>query len=529
MASVDLILSQREEEAANELAYRERAAEDLLAFTTYTFPEFVLARHQGPMVKLLNAVERGDIKRAMIFCPPRHAKTELATRRLIPFHLGRHPDDSVIVASYGIELAEDFGEDIRTIIETPEYGRIFEDVRIQGSSASKQRFRIEGRRGRFYAVGVDTTILGRGANLLVIDDPVKNKNEAYSTTFRERAWDWFRTTALTRLEPDARIVLTMQRWHDDDLAGRILDRSGKEGFGNWTVLRLPAMAIADDVLGRKVGEELWPERFPLERLNEIRAAQGPYWFSSLYQQNPVPDEGNYFQKQWFEPLYDEAPERDQLQVYASSDFATTDGAGDFTVHGIWGVDPQHHIYLLDIWRGQKDSLEWVEQMLNMAFKWRPNTWFVEKGQIWRSVQPLQRKRSQEKGIYVYIDEITGLTSGDKEFRARPFQGRAAMGMVHLPASHQHTELVLTELLRFPGGRYDDIVDMCGNMGQALDKLLPGKPPPQELPMMQPRTYSIKEHVQMAMRGRQGHTVRYGAPMIAPHPTHYDESEDEDMS
>jgi hypothetical protein len=208
------------------------------------------------MAERLEAVERGEIKRLMIFSPPRHGKSELVSRRFPAWYLGRNPDRQVISASYGADLAADFGRDVRNIVASPEFTVLFGGVGLAEDSGAKHRWHTN-RGGSYVAAGVGTAITGRGADILNIDDPTKDREAAESVLVREATWGWYTSTAYTRLMPGGAVILTMTRWHQDDLAGRLLAEQ-ESGGDRWEILSLPA--LDDD------GSALWPERYDVDAL-----------------------------------------------------------------------------------------------------------------------------------------------------------------------------------------------------------------------------------------------------------------------
>lgn len=445
-------------EAATELLNRRKARNRLIPFTEYTLPRYHPAAHHRLIAERLEQVERGEIDRLLICMPPRHGKSELASRRFPAWFLGRNGQCSVIAASYNSDLASDFGREVRNIVGGPEYRALFGISMAQDSSAANRWHTSEG--GAYVAAGVGTAVTGRGADVLLIDDPVKDREEADSELRRERVWQWYTSTAYTRLAPGGRIVLIQTRWHEDDLAGRILEHSGSE----WEVLDLPAID--------ERGEALWPERYSIDVLKRIKSNIGPREWSALYQQSPSPDEGAFFRRDWFQ-WYDELPKR--LQVYGASDYAVTADGGDYTVHVVVGVDEHQDIYLLDLWRGQTDADVWIERFLDLCQLHKPLMWAEEKGQIVKSVGPFIEKRAQERKVYAAREQFSSVA--DKPTRARAIQARAAMGKVYLPRHKDWAQVLLNELLMFPAGKHDDQVDAFSLIGRMLDHMIGAGPAP----------------------------------------------------
>lgn len=441
----------------------------LIAYAAFQFPRYDTAKHHRLIARKLEAVERGEIKRLMISMPPRHGKSMLASEFFPAWYLGRNPERYVIAASYGQELAEDFGRKVRNQMIDPIFQTVFPSCHLMEDSTGAKRFNTT-KGGSYFAVGVGGAITGRGAHLMIIDDPVKNREEAESELMRRKVWDWYTSTAYTRLMPDAAVVVIMTRWHEDDLAGKILSEHAHEG---WEVLKLPA--IGDD-------GALWPEQYSMEALDNIRRTIGSRDWSALYQQEPAPDEGDYFKREWIR-WYDEMPKH--LAFYGASDYAVTSKGGDYTCHLVGGIDPDGNIYIPEdgYWRGQSDSLEWVDSLISLIKQFKPVAWAEETGQIRSALDPLITKRQREERAYCYREVFP--TRGDKAVRAQTIRGRMAQGMVYLPKGAQWVDDFIPELLHFPAGKNDDQVDAFGLLGQLLDKMAkshpaPPKPPPKFL-------------------------------------------------
>lgn len=443
--------------AAFELLARRKARAGLIDFTTYTKPDFAAAQHHKQIAEALESVERGECDRLMIFAPPRHTKSELASRRFPAWYLGRHPDKQLIAATYSGDFALDFGRDVRGIVQGEEFKALFPDVSLASDSQAANRWHTN-KGGVSVYVGVGGPITGRGAHIALIDDPFKNREEADSEVRRETVWKWYTSTLRTRLMPGGAIVLILTRWHEDDLAGRLLEKQRSE----WKVVELPA--IKDE--GQPQEAALWPEWYDLNSLKRIRADIGPRDWSALYQQKPTPDDGTYFKREWFR-FYDEAPKH--LHRYLCSDYAVSEGKGDWTEHGAFGLDPDGNVYVLDWWSGQTSADVWIETLLDMVQAHKPLATFGESGVIRKAVEPYLIRRSRERKAFSRFEWIT--RTGDKAAMARGFQARASMGKVYLPRT-QWAEDLLTQMLSFPAGKHDDKVDVCALLGMAMDQAHP---------------------------------------------------------
>jgi predicted phage terminase large subunit-like protein len=346
----------------------------------------------------------------------------------------------------------------------------------------------------YAAVGIGTATTGRGAHILLIDDPFKDREEADSERQREKVWRWYTSTAYTRLESDIRpaditeddelwyellddigegkaepfegaIVGICTRWHEDDWAGRV-EAAEANGGEKWEVLDLPAI-LSD-------GRALWHAKYPIETLNKIRSAIGERDWSALYQQRPTPDEGDYFKREWFR-YYNGLPKH--LRMYGASDYAVTAKGGDYTVHAVCGVDPDDNLYVVDIWRSQAESHVWVEEFINLVDRHKPLNWGEENGQIIKSLGPFIDKRMRERRVYCRREQMSSVA--DKPTRARAFQARCAMGKVYLPHQAPWVADLMAEMLNFPAGKNDDQVDTLGLIGRMLDTMVGGREPKPE--------------------------------------------------
>lgn len=427
-----------------------KARRHLLAFTEYTNPLYQRAQHHEQIAAKLEAVERGEIDRLMIFMPPRHGKSELASKRFPPWCLGRDPMRQIIAASYNSDLANDFGRNVRNIVAEPEFGQVFPNVSLAPDSQAANRMNTN-KGGAYVAAGVGTAVTGRGAHIALIDDPFKDREEADSERRRDLVWDWYRSTLYTRLMPGGAIVLIQTRWHEDDLAGRLLEQEPDQ----WEVLELPAINAA--------GDALWPEWYPIEVLRRTEKTVGPREFSALYQQRPQPDEGTFFKREWFK----EWRALGSLRYYGTSDYAVTDGGGDYTVHRIWGIGPDGDIYRVDGWRGQTASDEWIERKLDLIARYQPFMWFGEGGVIQKAIEPMLNNRMRERGIYCALEWLPSVA--DKPTRARSFQAMLANGRVHFEPGAD-----VGEFLAFPAGKHDDDVDAASLIGRAMDQVIPAQ-------------------------------------------------------
>src|SRR6185437_13355132 len=312
------------QEAAKELLRRRSIRRSLIDWCRYA--GFEPAAHHKLLIQKLEQVALGATDRLAVFMPPGAAKSTYSSILYAPWYYAQHPAHCVIAASHTQELAEKWGRRVRNLIA--EHSLVL-GVGLAPDSQAAGRWETNSG-GEYFAAGVGGAISGRRADLVVIDDPIRSREDADSETVRDKIWDWYKSDLYTRLKPGGRIVLIQTRWHEDDLAGRLLADMANGG-DQWEVISLPALAEANDPLGRSIGQPLWPEWEDTANLERKRRAVGARDWSALYQQRPAPEDGDYFKKEWLKP-YDIAPDLKLLRVYGGSDYAVTADGGDYTVH-----------------------------------------------------------------------------------------------------------------------------------------------------------------------------------------------------
>jgi predicted phage terminase large subunit-like protein len=391
----------------------------------------------------------------------------LTSHHFPAWYLGTFPDRRVMLASYEADFAASWGRKARMVLE--EHGQDLYGVKISKASSAADRWDIEGRLGGMQTAGVGGPLTGKGADLLAIDDPIKNSEEAASETMRDKQWDWFRSTAYTRLEPDGAAVLIQTRWNEDDLAGRIIAEM-KDGGEKWEVLNLPALAEAGDPLGRQVGAALWPERYPVNKLETIRRTVGSRVWTSLYQQRPSPEDGDVFKREWFRffhtdgetislPGYGVFKKEDLKYKFLIVDLAVSEKkTADFTVAQVWGVAPKvegqknRAAVLFDQERGRFPGHELVDRISAMAKRWGCDWVGVESVGFQLAMVHLLKA----KGIMVKALR----PKGDKIHRAETSQLRLREGLVYFPDPKLNpwVDDLQSELLAFPNAAHDDQVD-----------------------------------------------------------------------
>ena len=402
-------------------------------------------------------VAAGRIKRLMVSMPPRHGKSELISRYFPAWFIGAFPDKRIILVSYEADFAATWGRKARDLLE--EHGPTLFGIRVSGNSSAANRWDIEGHEGGMVTAGVNGPITGKGADIGIIDDPVKNDQEALSVTYRERAYEWYKSTFRTRIQRDGAIILIMTRWHENDLAGKLLAAQEEEGE-KWEVVSLPAMAEDDDPLGREFGQPLCPDLFTKDALESIKKAVGSYWWAALYQQRPSPAEGGIFKRNWWQ-YYRRMPDKfDEIIQSWDMTFKDTKTA-DYVVGQVWGRKGADK-YLLDQVRDRMDFPATVQAVRNLSAKW-PQA----------RAKLIEDKANGPAVIATLKRNISGLIpiepQGSKESRAWAASPEVEAGNVYLPDPsiapwvHDFVE----ECAAFPNGANDDQVDA---MSQALMRL-----------------------------------------------------------
>ena len=463
------------QDAAKELLRRRAIRRSFIEFCRSTGIE--PAPHHRLLASKLQAFAEGRIPNLLIFMPPGSAKSTYTSQLFPAWYFAQEYAGNIIAASHSTELAERFGRKVRgwaaSQSRTLGYG-------VSNESAAAGRW-MTTRGQEYLAAGVGTGIAGFRAKLGLIDDPFRSRQDAESALIRNRVWEWFNDDFDTRIIPGGGRALVMTRWHEDDLAGRWIERARSTGE-QLDIISLPAIAEANDPLGRKPGEWLWEGEYGYaDLLRQKHKMADPRTWASLYQQRPAPEEGDFFRKDWFR-FYETAPSRGTLRVYGASDYAVTADGGDWTVHIVIGVDPKGDLYLLDLWRGQTASDEWVNQWCNLVLQWNPDYWAEELGQIRSGVGPFRDQVANERRAWTVLESFP--TRGDKAVRAQSIRGRISMRGLYVPKHKAFTEPFISELTSFPAGKHDDQVDALGLFGQLLDKVdvglddIPAEKPPQ---------------------------------------------------
>lgn len=468
-----------------------RGRDDLLEFTRFTMPDprdpndadksvyeparvhEVVARDLAKFIRGEMTNDDGSPCTQLIFCmPPRHGKTQLSTKSLTAWASGRHPEWDIAVASYSDTMAQDMGADTRAILQSKRFGQVFPTYDLRKGGAAKDNIQTD-KGGRLVFVGRGGALTGRGMCLGIGDDLFKDHEEARSQAIRDQAWNWFTKVFMTRRMGPKLVILTMTRWHSDDIIGRITDPENDcynaIEAKRWKIIRLPAIAEDDDPLQRETGEALWPERFGLDFLQSQQRID-PLGFAALYQQTPTVADGTLFRRETIQDRrYEPGDLPEGLRYYATSDHAVgTKQRNDPSCFLKGGVDPQGNLWLTDIFWQRVPSDKAVEMMLEMGHgtdvDTRPLLWWAERGHISKSIGPFLKKRMLETSRFLNVQEITPV--GDKEQRAQSIAARVSLGKVYFPKG-MIWDKAIEEMMAFPNGLRDDFVDALSLFGLGL--------------------------------------------------------------
>jgi phage terminase large subunit-like protein len=496
----------RERAIAKELARRELARRRLVFFTTTFKPGYMAGwvHHDicRRLERFVKQVEAGESPRLILCLPPRVGKSELASDQFPSWVLGNHPDWPIIATSYAQSLPLGFSRNIRTRLRDPEYSAIFPQTSLAPDSQGIEAWKTT-KDGGYIAAGIGTGITGKGGKILICDDPVKDQEAADSALILENTYNWYQSTFRTRLAPGGGILLIQTRWKFNDLAGRLLEddetlrKAGVPEYEreNWELVEYPALAESNEYLlndgsilqgepydestiSRKLrakGEALHPERYSTQDMKRLRNVLPSSVWSALYQQKPTPDEGDFFKRddflyRWLDPAY-----RNYCRVFVCVDYAIgKKERNDFTVAGVFALDSSNNLYVLEIRRGRWGTFDIVANVVALVLKHKPEVYAGERGSIHAAVWPLIEQELQKQNTFLSVDE-TLVPIQDKQTRARPLQGRMqqkkfifSFDDATKPEIYDISE---RELLQFPNGAHDDIVD-CLSWGARLALNLP---------------------------------------------------------
>lgn len=456
------MVTKEQRQVLMEEARRELARRTMGDFVLYVDDNYQMNWHHRLLCDYLDKLACKEIRRLMVFMPPRHGKSELVSRKFPAYLLGRNPDTSIISCSYSADLASRMNRDVQRLIDSEKYSLLFPESHLFGKNIrstakgsflrNSDIFEIVNHRGTYRSSGVGGGITGMGGEYIIIDDPVKNREDADSATIREKIYDWYTSTLYTRLEKDGCILLTLTRWHEDDLAGKLL-KAAQEGADQWTILELPAVCEYPpkpyDV--RQEGEALWKWKYDEEALEKMKVTVGSRDWAALYQQHPTPGEGGTFKREWWN-YYKVLP--DGLYDFVQSWDCTFKDAqsSDYVVGQVWARKGSSR-YLLDQVRGRMSFTETLRAIRSLSAKWP------------QAIRKLVEDKANGTAVIdVLRKEIPGLIpvepEGGKIVRANAVTAVAEAGNIYLPDPsiapwvHDFVE----EHAVFPNGANDDQVD-----------------------------------------------------------------------
>lgn len=422
------------------------------------FNEIVAAELQ----RFYEDVVAGRNPRLMIMAPPRSGKSELFSRRFPAWVFGKNPDMQIIASSYSADLSSRMNRDVQRIIDDEQYQAVFPKTRLNGKNIvtvsgkalrNSEIFEIVGHTGAYRSAGVGGGITGMGADIAIIDDPVKDAKEANSPTIRDAVWDWYTTTLYTRLSPKSGVLLGMTRWHEDDLAGRLIEAMRGDG-DKWRIVRFPAIAEEDEE-HRKEGEALHPERYDVEKLQGVRRAVGSHTWNALYQQRPTSKGGQILRGDWL-PRFSIPPVFKRVAMYADTALKTSE-ANDYSVLLLAGLAENGGVFVLDVQRGKWEGYELERRVIDFWNKHRrlnPVHFMIEdKASGTGLIQSLKRQQS--------IPVRATSPTKDKFTRVIEVQGYFESGYVHLPGNAEWVSDFVKEMEAFTATnshKHDDQVD-----------------------------------------------------------------------
>lgn len=454
-----------------------QSKEELISFQMLTNPKYRPNWHHEAIAKELEEIERsGDLhfKVLIVMVPPRHGKSQQCSIDFPAWYLGRNPDKEIITASYSGELAQEFGGKTREKIDMDAFKLIFEDVKLREDERAKGKWRTQ-QGGSYISVGVGGAITGRGAHILLIDDPIKNREEAESAVYRDKIWNWFTSTAFTRLEPKGVVILVMTRWHLDDLAGRIL---AHPDLGPKTkVMRFAAMSEFQES-NRGQYEPLWPDKYPKEELLDIKSTIGPYDWACLYQGSPILSENQEMRDDWIRRISETVVGMMNVKRYLTIDTAMSKRSGaDFTGFCDNRVNTQN-FWHLQAWKARLNPEELVNAIFSLHETRRYDKIGIEKTAYSEGLKPFLDAEQRRRNKFLPIVELQHREI-NKEVRIRGLIPRYASGSVyHIEGQCKELE---EEMRSFPVGAHDDVLDATAYQLQIADDNLEIYSPPNPEP------------------------------------------------
>ena len=435
------------------------ASDDLIEFCKLMQPDYLVGKHHRILADLLMAIERGDKDRACVNIPPRHGKSQLVSIFFPAWYLGRNPDKKVMMVSHTTDLAVDFGRKVRNIISSEAYRAIFPTVTLAKDSKSAGRWSTN-MGGEYYACGVGSALAGRGAHLLLVDDP-HSEQDVINGNFIvfEKAYEWFTFGARTRLMPGGSVAIIQTRWHMDDLTGRVVkDMAQNERSDQYEVIEFPAILdVEDTTTGEIVEKPLWPEFFDLEALLRTKASMPVFQWNAQYQQQPTAEEAALVKREWWNEWEHEHPPSCEYIIMSLDSAAEKHNRADYTALTTWGVflneeTSAYNIILLNSIKQRLEFHELKELAMQEYSDWEPDSFIVEKKSS--GVALYQEMRRMGLPVSEYTPHRG---SGDKLARLNSVSDIVQSGLVWVPQT-RWAEEVVEEIAGFPFASHDDLVD-----------------------------------------------------------------------
>ena len=434
-----------------------RVKDDFLEFVKYMWPEFVEGYHHKIIAEKFNKLATGEIKRLIVNMPPRHSKSEFASNYLPAWMIGRNPKLKIIQTTHTAELAVRFGRKAKNVIDSPEYQEVFK-TKLQEDSKAAGRWETEGG-GEYFAAGVGGAITGRGADLLIIDDPHKEQ-DAMSKEGFDKAYEWYTSGPRQRLQPGGAIVVVMTRWSTKDLTGRLIHGQKEVKGDQWEVIEFPAIMPS--------GLPVWPEYWKLEELEKVEATLPIAKWNAQWMQAPTAEEGAIIKREWWNDWVHDNPPHTEFIIQSYDTAFLKKETADYSAITTWGMfrddENQMHIILLD---AEKDRYEFPElrRVAHESFLfWRPQMVLIEAK---ASGIPLTHELSR---MGIPVVNYTPSKGNDKHVRVNTVAPFFESGRVWAPMHKQYAQEVIEECAAFPNGDHDDYVD---SMTQAIMRFRQG--------------------------------------------------------
>ena len=431
----------------NTALVREKAQKNFMAFVKEMWPGFIHGRHHALMAKKFEEIAEGKLKRLIINMPPRHTKSEFASNMLPAWFLGRFPDKKVIQCSNTADLSVGFGRKVRNLVDSEQYSKIFPNVSLRADSKAAGRWATS-HNGDYFAIGVGGTVTGKGADLLIIDDPHSEQEARLAQgdpTVFDSVYEWYTSGPRQRLQPGGAIIIVMTRWSDKDLTGKVLKNDAQD----WEVIELPAIMPS--------GKPLWPEFWSLEELSALKEELPPYKWNAQYQQKPTGEEGAIVKRDWWRRWESDRPPRCEFIIQSWDTAFTKSQRADYSACTTWGVfhlnedESDVNIILLDALKEKWEFPELKDNAKRMYDEWEPDACIIEaKAAGAPLIFELRR-------MGVMVSDYTPVRGNDKFVRLNSVTDLFRSGKVWAPETRWADELI-EEMARFPNAEHDDLTD-----------------------------------------------------------------------